>query len=252
MHRAKLSKPIECALNQRILLKSQTHLDYGCGKGDDVRRLRAMGINSIGYDPYWFPDTLVQPTDVVTLSYVLNVIEDISERSQTLIKAFELAISTLIVAVPYWQNQRNQRQFKDGFVSRWNVFIKRYTEPEFRDFIESTLQRPSQLIYPGIRAVYKSSSVYNTPASVLEDELQLLTSLWVPSESVFIEKYRTSYFYYYRLRSHNEELPGKKGLCKVLHLGNPGSDRYIWAIEALQRRARIKELQHILRIEKFR
>lgn len=252
MHRAKLSKPIECALNQGILHKSQTHLDYGCGKGDDVRRLRVMGINSIGYDPYWFPGTPLKPADVVTLNYVLNVIEDMTERSQTLIKAFELAISTLIVAVPYWQNQRNQRQFKDGFISRWNVFIKRYTEPEFRDFIELTLQRPSQLIYPGIRVVYKNSPVYNTPVSVLEDELQLLTSLWVPSESVFIEKYRTSYFYYYRLRSPYPELPGKQGNCKVLHLGKQGSERYLWAIEALQRRARIQELQHILRIEKFR
>lgn len=252
MHRAKLSKPIECALNQQILSKSQTHLDYGCGKGDDVRRLRTMGINSIGYDPYWFPGTLVQPADVVTLNYVLNVIEDMSERSQTLIKAFELAISTLVVAVPYWQNQRNQQSFKDGFISRWNVFIKRYTEPEFKDFIESTLQRPSQLIYPGIRVVYKSSSVYNTPMSVLEDELQLLTSLWVPSESVFIERYRSSYFYYYRLRSLYSELPGKKGLCKVLHLGKQGSDHYLWGMEALKRRDRIKELQRVLRIQKFR
>jgi ATP adenylyltransferase len=53
-------------------------LDFGCGRGDDVKHLSAQG-----YDPYWAPDTdpLQHKYDVVLCTYVLNVLPP-RERKQ--------------------------------------------------------------------------------------------------------------------------------------------------------------------------
>jgi hypothetical protein len=56
-------------------------LDYGCGRGDDVRHLTELGYDARGYDPHWGPEA--EPWfewpgvrfDVVLCTYVLNVVE---------------------------------------------------------------------------------------------------------------------------------------------------------------------------------
>lgn len=57
-------------------------LDYGCGRGDDVRHLRELGYKVVGYDPYWQDDrsVLKRKYDIITCQYVFNVIEDRAER----------------------------------------------------------------------------------------------------------------------------------------------------------------------------
>ena len=51
-------------------------LDYGCGKGDDLRALIAQGIDCSGWDPVFLPDEELTKADIVNLGYVINVIED--------------------------------------------------------------------------------------------------------------------------------------------------------------------------------
>ncbi len=59
-------------------------LDYGCGHGDDVKRLEQAGIRAFGWDPAHRPDGPRREADVVNLGYVVNVIENSEERAQTL------------------------------------------------------------------------------------------------------------------------------------------------------------------------
>ena len=99
MKRYTLSRPLALAMAHRVIESSRRVLDYGCGRGADVRLLGKAGIIANGWDPHFRPDEPLQPTECVNLGYVLNVIEDPIERQQTLQKAFALAEKVLIVSV---------------------------------------------------------------------------------------------------------------------------------------------------------
>lgn len=109
MSRTAPSKPLHLALAAGIVTTKTRVLDYGCGRGDDVRWLRAKGIDAVGYDPRgWsgvhsavFFDSLEHWTaefDVVLLTYVLNVIPDRAKRDEVLRDAFKRSC-TLVAAV---------------------------------------------------------------------------------------------------------------------------------------------------------
>ena len=86
--RKKLSLPAQYLL-QRDLLKGDV-LDYGCGRGDDVRRLgQALGVHDwspvVGYDPHWRPNMPTKKFDTIMCNYVLNVIIDPIQREEVLL-----------------------------------------------------------------------------------------------------------------------------------------------------------------------
>ena len=56
MSRSALSKPLQQAYADGLLEQS-TLFDYGCGRGDDLRTLAALGIEARGWDPSHFPDS---------------------------------------------------------------------------------------------------------------------------------------------------------------------------------------------------
>jgi DNA phosphorothioation-associated putative methyltransferase len=89
--RVRCSKPIALALSEGLIQGSTTVLDYGCGHGGDVRYLASRKIDAVGWDPHHAPDGPRRPSAVVNLGYVLNVIENLRERAETLRAAFELA-----------------------------------------------------------------------------------------------------------------------------------------------------------------
>lgn len=64
-YRKHLSATAKIMINRQLLTKTETHLDYGCGRGSDVEKLQTLGYLSTGYDPYYFPG-MVKPADVVT------------------------------------------------------------------------------------------------------------------------------------------------------------------------------------------
>src|SRR5690349_19552590 len=102
--RAHLSKPVSLAISDGILTSASSLFDYGCGRGGDVTRLRALGYEADGWDPGHQPDAHIRTADVVNLGYVVNVIEDPAERAHALRSAWSLAKSVLVVAArPDWE-----------------------------------------------------------------------------------------------------------------------------------------------------
>lgn len=70
--REKISFPSQIIF-ERKLLQGEV-LDFGCGLGKDVEVLKSRGINTVGYDPYYFNDYPSQKYDTVLCIYVLNVL----------------------------------------------------------------------------------------------------------------------------------------------------------------------------------
>ncbi len=56
IRRPALSRPVALAVEDGLLRRDRTFFDYGCGRGDDLLRLHAMGIAVAGWDPAFFPD----------------------------------------------------------------------------------------------------------------------------------------------------------------------------------------------------
>src|SRR4051794_24412151 len=96
--RASFSRPVRIALDDGLVSHDVHVLDYGCGRGDDVRGLQTLGIAAVGWDPQHASPAPTLPTDVVNLGYVLNVIDDPIERARVLISAWQLTRRLLVVA----------------------------------------------------------------------------------------------------------------------------------------------------------
>lgn len=59
-----LSKPAKSLLEHGLLTKDRSFFDYGCGLGNDVRALRALGYACSGWDAVHRSDTAKEPADV--------------------------------------------------------------------------------------------------------------------------------------------------------------------------------------------
>ena len=155
--RISLSRPIATALKDGLLPTGMYVFDFGCGRGNDVRRLRSLGYQASGWDPAHAPDTPMQPADIVNLGYVVNVIEDPRERQAVLSQAWELAKQLLIVAArPEWEAREVRgRSFRDGILTNKGTFQKFYSQDELRAWIDGTLGVQSIAAAPGIFYVFR-------------------------------------------------------------------------------------------------
>jgi len=99
IRRGGCSRPVRLALETELLDRTTTFLDFGCGHGEDIEYLHGLEIPSVGWDPVHrnIPEVL-QPSDVVNLGFVVNVIEDPAERALTLKAAWKLAKQLLLVS----------------------------------------------------------------------------------------------------------------------------------------------------------
>src|SRR5437868_222863 len=93
--RGALSRPLRLAVESGLIHPQSVVLDYGCGRGDDVQALCALGIQCQGWDPVYQPEGERREARVVNLGYVVNVIEDPHERAQTLCAAWQYAQQVL-------------------------------------------------------------------------------------------------------------------------------------------------------------
>ena len=159
--RTDLSRPVRLALDAGVIDKSTTVFDYGCGKGDDLRNLGALGIKCHGWDPKYRPIEPQRKSDVVNLGYVVNVIEDSAERAQALKHAWNLAKRVLVVSarLEFESKCLKYKTFGDGFVTQKGTFQKFYRQDELRDWVDSTLGVASVAAAPGVFLSFRDDSL---------------------------------------------------------------------------------------------
>lgn len=156
--RTALSRPLAQALADQVVVPERDAVfDYGCGRGDDVRHLTALGVGVDGWDPTHRPHTQRRPADVVNLGYVINVIEDRSERADTLRQAWELANSVLIVSARLTWDAKNLTgsPLCDGILTRSGTFQKFFDHTELAAWIEQVLDHAPLAAAPGIFYVFR-------------------------------------------------------------------------------------------------
>ncbi|MFI7208982.1 DNA phosphorothioation-associated putative methyltransferase [Micromonospora aurantiaca (nom. illeg.)] len=156
--RSHLSKPITLALADGLITAYSSLFDYGCGRGHDVTRLRALGYDAHGWDPGHRPTAEIRPADVVNLGYVVNVIEDPAERALALQTAWSLARDVLIVAArPSWEERTvTGKRHGDGILTTRGTFQKFFTQEGLQAWIQGELQGSSCVAAaPGIFYVFR-------------------------------------------------------------------------------------------------
>ncbi|MEZ8082735.1 DNA phosphorothioation-associated putative methyltransferase [Enterovibrio norvegicus] len=152
-----LSGPMKSLAKQGYLDGRFSIFDYGCGRGDDLRELEAHGLDALGWDPAFLPDSDKVSSDIVNLGFVLNVIEDQDERLEALLSAWELADKLLIVSVML-ANESYVAQFqpyKDGVITSRNTFQKYYAQSEIKGYLERSLQEDIIAVAPGVFYIFK-------------------------------------------------------------------------------------------------
>lgn len=132
-------------------------MDYGCGRGGDVNRLREAGFDCAGWDPVHAPDGQRRRSSVVNLGYVVNVIEDANERRDVLRRAWELAEDVLVVSARLTDERPTAPMptLADGIVTRIGTFQKFFEQQELRAWVDQILGCQSVAGAPGVFYVFR-------------------------------------------------------------------------------------------------
>ncbi len=163
MARTGLSRPVALALDAGVINGGATVFDYGCGRGGDVARLHRAGIAVAGWDPAHAPSHPRTEADVVNLGYVLNVIEEPTERIHALTEAWKLTRHTLIVAVrPEWELATVEgRRFRDGVMTTKGTFQKFFGHDEFLHLVRTATATEPVVVAPGTVFVFRDQDRAN-------------------------------------------------------------------------------------------
>lgn len=163
MIRNRLSRPIQIALEADLFSSNSTFFDYGCGNGFDIEKLAEQGYECAGWDPYYRSNTTFEKADIVNLGYVINVIEDMGERREALLKAWSLTKQILIVSAQVLIDERNQGLvvYGDGIITQKNTFQKYYEQEELKSYIDQVLNVNSIPVALGIFMVFRDENRAN-------------------------------------------------------------------------------------------
>ncbi|MDG0980183.1 MAG: DNA phosphorothioation-associated putative methyltransferase [Halieaceae bacterium] len=155
--RYELSTPFKTLAKNGYLESDHSIFDYGCGRGDDLRELQAHGINAIGWDPNFQPDSEFVTADITNIGFVINVIEDVGERIEALQRAHSLSKKlTVISAMVAGETVISKfKPFGDGVLTSRNTFQKYYSQSELKAFIEQTLDDEAIAVATGVFYVFK-------------------------------------------------------------------------------------------------
>lgn len=163
--RTELSRPVKLALIDGVLCPGKSFFDYGCGLGDDQRLLAALGYTAAGWDPAHRPDTAVVRADVVNLGYVINVIENATERANVLSRAWALAQDVFIVSARMATDSQflgETKEFADGLVTMRGTFQKFFEQTELHVWIDQVLGVSSVAAAPGVFYVFRDDQARAT------------------------------------------------------------------------------------------
>ena len=161
LNRTDLSRPFRTALAGGLLSLGDTVMDYGCGRGGDLRHLARLGFDCTGWDPMHAPAGVRREADVVNLGYVVNVIESAAERIGVLQRAWSLARRLLVVSARLTDETPQSASvspYGDGLLTRIGTFQKFYEQQELRSWIEQTLGVSSVAAAPGIFYVFREAA----------------------------------------------------------------------------------------------
>lgn len=96
------SKPMREFVEHGLIAHPCRVLDYGCGRGADVRWLQSKGIAAQGWDPhlpFGFTETPSGLFDVVTLLYVVNILPSRRERRDVVAAALNYVVAGGVLAI---------------------------------------------------------------------------------------------------------------------------------------------------------
>lgn len=161
--RKDLSRPVKIAIDAGLFSPESSFFDYGCGYGGDIERIAAQGYQSSGWDPFYRPNSPLEQADIVNLGYVINVIENVTERREALFKAYELTGKCLIVSAQVLIDDRQGGllAYGDGIVTERNTFQKYYLQEELKTYIDQVLKVDSIPIGLGIYVVFRDETLAN-------------------------------------------------------------------------------------------
>ena len=160
MARRALSRPVQIAIEHEVISQTKTWLDYGCGRGFDVDALTNLGWKVKGWDPVHRKSTKKTPAKVVSLVYVVNVIEREDERVQVLLDAWKLAKECLVVAarLDHERDEAHVRPFADGWLTSKGTFQRFFEQSDLRNWIEIQLRSEAVVAAPGVFYVFKKTA----------------------------------------------------------------------------------------------
>lgn len=158
--RSNFSAPVQALSRHGLIHGEATFFDYGCGRGDDVRGLIANGIDASGWDPHYAPEATKRSAHVVNIGFVVNVIENLTERIEALQGAYSHTQGVLSVAAMLAsQAPLDGRPYGDGYLSSRNTFQKYFSQAQLRDFIEHTLDESAIAVGPGVFFVFRDKDL---------------------------------------------------------------------------------------------
>ncbi|WP_017295289.1 DNA phosphorothioation-associated putative methyltransferase [Geminocystis herdmanii] len=163
IHRNRLSRPVNLALEAELFSEQTTFFDYGCGRGLDVQIMAEKGYQSDGWDLFYQPNNPLKKADIVNLGYIINVIENVTERREALLKAWALTQEVLIVAAQVLIDDRQKgfMVYGDGIVTERNTFQKYYDQEELKIYIENVLNEEAIPAGLGIYFVFRDKEKAN-------------------------------------------------------------------------------------------
>lgn len=163
LKRKKLSSCMGALVDSSLVTKASEIFDYGCGRGDDVTILGQNDFKKVtGWDPYFAKNNIIpKKAEFVSLSFVLNVIEDTDERHSVLKKAFKIASKALVLSVMLEHQNTLQfaYPFNDGYLTSINTFQKYYSAPEIETVVKEQLGEFALKLGPGIYIIFKDKGL---------------------------------------------------------------------------------------------
>ncbi|MFP4508539.1 MAG: DNA phosphorothioation-associated putative methyltransferase [Spirochaetaceae bacterium] len=158
------SRSVRHLLDRELLTRDRTFFDYGCGRGDDVAGLTALGFEAAGWDPNHRPHVDRSEADIVNLGYVLNVIDNPTDRTRALRDAWKLTRGVLAVRVLSSADRTAETltPWSDGYRTSRGTFQKYFEDDELPAFVDRTLGVQCVPVDPAHVLVFRDAQLEQT------------------------------------------------------------------------------------------